>query len=178
MHAACALCSELVFSMKNSRNVNTSSWERKQTPSPAPQTIVSQFSNFPQIVYSVNYTICKLTNISQFWIFPICVNYTTHPVCLDNHIFVWRVKTKRPGASIPYPRRSIRWPPPPRFQCWKQHKFQMPMLKTTMSCIFSADMHRFLSWLFHIMCRHRLLNGDLEVHNWWQIIRVWKILIF
>ena len=55
-----------------------------------PQTIVSQFSNFPQIVYSVNYTICKLTNISQFWIFPICVNYTTHPVCLDNHIIVWR----------------------------------------------------------------------------------------
>ena len=90
MHAACALCSELVFSMKNSRNVNTSSWERKQTPSPAPQTIVSQFSNFPQIVYSVNYTICKLTNISQFWMFPICVNYTIHPVCLDNHIIVWR----------------------------------------------------------------------------------------
>ena len=22
--------------------------------------------------------------------FPICVNYTTHPVCLDNHIIVWR----------------------------------------------------------------------------------------
>ena len=27
----------------------------------------------------------------------------------------WWVKTKRPGASIPYPRWSIRWPPPPRY---------------------------------------------------------------
>ena len=120
-------------------------------------------------------------------------------------------------------------PRPPPFQCWKQHKFQMPMLKTTMSnksqvlfsviywlgpdglkqkdpvhlyhtpADLSGDPHppgfnvenninfRCQCWkrqchaFFQLICivsfldfftltvnmsRHRLWNGDLEVHNW------------
>ena len=51
-------------------------------------------------------------------------NFKQKSSAIQRHILTWPwwVKTKRPGASIPYPRWSIRWPPPPRFQCWKQHK--------------------------------------------------------